>query len=63
MIINMLKTIIKSILWTTVFSCLFTVLTVQDPRAFGIVAFIGFICTWILIRWEKMMEEYLDDND
>jgi len=56
----MLKTIIKSILWCTIFSCLFTILTVHDPRAFGIVAFVGFICTWVIIKWENI-EGYLDE--
>jgi|10_taG_2_1085330.scaffolds.fasta_scaffold20122_8 hypothetical protein len=56
----MLKTIIKSILWCTIFSCLFTILTVHDPRAFGIVAFVGFLCTWVLFRWDKF-EDYLDE--
>jgi len=57
----MIKQAIKTALWIISVICLYTIITIQDPRGFGIVAAVGFICTWVLFRWEKF-EEYLDDE-
>ncbi len=40
--------------------CMAMIITIKDPREFGIIAFVGFISTYVLIRWEKL-EEYLDE--
>ena len=45
--------IIKSILWVICFICLYIILTTYDIQTFGVVGFVGFIATWILIRWNK----------
>jgi ABC-type iron transport system FetAB permease component len=45
--------IIKSILWIICFLCLYIILTTHDIQTFGVVGFVGFIATWILIRWNK----------
>ena len=45
--------IIKTILWIICFLCLYIILTTYDIQTFGVIGFIGFISTWILIRWNK----------
>jgi|TARA_Y100000310_G_scaffold133925_1_gene132915 hypothetical protein len=55
-----IKHTIKAILWMISIMCMAMIITIKDPREFGIIAFVGFISTYVLIRWEKL-EEYLDE--
>ena len=51
--------IIKSILWVICFICLYIILTTYDIQTFGVIGFIGFISTWILVRWNKYEEKVI----
>ena len=42
----------------TIALCLYVILTTLDVQMFGIMGFIGFIATWILIKLNKY-----DDDD
>ena len=56
----MIKEAIQIILWSVSIMSVIIIFTVKDPRAFGVIALIGFISTWILIKLDKF-EKYLDD--
>lgn len=58
--VRMIKQVIKTVLWVTSIVCLYVIVTTRDPRGFGLVTVVGFLCTWILIKWDKF-EEHLDD--
>jgi len=51
---------IKSILVIIMVLCLYTILTTLDVQIFSIAGFIGFIATWILIRWNKYESKVKD---
>ena len=57
---NLFKQAIKAILWMTCIMCIFTILTMKDPRGFGVVAITGLLCTWVLIKWEAI-SDYIDE--
>jgi len=59
------KQIIKTALWIISAICLYIIVTTRDPRGFGLVAVAGFLCTWVLLKWDKIdkaFEEYLDEK-
>ena len=57
----MITKIIRVLLWIICFLCLYIILTAYDIQTFGVVGFVGFIATWILIRWNKY-EEKIDET-
>ena len=54
----MIAKMIKVLLWWICCVCLYMILTTRDVETFGVVGFVGFIATWVLIRWNKY-----DDDD
>ena len=57
----MITKMIRVLLWLICFMCLYIILTAYDVQTFGVVGFVGFIATWILIRWNKY-EEKIDET-
>ena len=47
--------VIKTMLWMTCFICLYNVLTTFDGLVFSLSGFIGMFSTWILIKWDKIV--------
>ena len=50
----------RGILWIVIALCLYMILTTREVEVFSVVGFIGFITTWILIRWDKF-KDMIDD--
>ena len=53
---NMTEQVIKTLLWMTCFICLYSLLTTFDNLVFFLSGFIGMCSTWILIRWDNIVE-------
>ena len=53
---NMIEQVIKTLLWITSSVCLYSLLTTFDNLVFFLSGFIGMCSTWILIRWDNIVE-------
>ena len=53
---NMTEQVIKTLLWITSSVCLYSLLTTFDNLVFFLSGFIGMCSTWILIRWDNIVE-------
>lgn len=52
---EMKEQIIKTLLWMTCCVCLYTLLTTFNGLVFSLSGFIGMFSTWILIKWDKIV--------
>ena len=53
---NMTEQVIKTLLWMTCCICLYSLLTTFDNLVFFLSGFIGMCSTWILIRWDNIVD-------
>ena len=53
---RMKEQVIKTLLWIISCICLYNVLTTFDTLVFAISGFIGMFSTWILIKWDNIVE-------
>ena len=53
----MKEQVIKTLLWITSSVCLYNVLTAFDGLVFSLSGFIGLFSTWILIKWDDIVEQ------
>ena len=53
---NMTEQVIKTLLWVTSSICLYSLLTTFDSLVFFLSGFIGMCSTWILIRWDNIVD-------
>ena len=53
---NMTEQVIKTLLWIISCICLYNVLTTFDTLVLSLSCFIGLTSTWILIKWDKIVE-------
>ena len=51
-----MEPVIKTGLWMMSIVCLYNVLTTFDNLVFSISVFMGLFSTWILIRWDRIVE-------
>ena len=51
---------IRAILWVIILLCLYMILTTKEVEVFGVVGFVGFISTWLLIKLNDFMDK-IDD--
>jgi hypothetical protein len=47
----------RLILWIIIMVCLYTILTTRSVEVISIAGFFGFISTWVLIRWNKILNQ------
>ena len=53
---KMKEQVIKTLLWMTSSICLYSLLTTFDSLVFFLSGFIGMCSTWILIRWDNIVD-------
>ena len=51
-----MEPVIKTGLWMMSIVCLYNVLTTFDNLVFSVSLFMGLFSTWILIRWDRIVE-------
>ena len=53
---RMMKYVIQFMLWSTCIICLYNILTTKSGLVFSLSGFIGMFSTWILIRWDNIVD-------
>ena len=52
---EVIKSVIQFMLWSTCTICLYNILTTKSGLVFSLSGFIGMFSTWILIKWDKIV--------
>ena len=47
----------RMILWIIVMICLYIILTTRSVEVISIAGLFGFLSTWVLIRWNKILDQ------
>ncbi len=53
---RMMKYAIQFMLWSTCIICLYNILITKSGLVFSLSGFIGMFSTWILIRWDNIVD-------
>ena len=48
----------RLILWIIVIACLYTILTTRSVEVISIAGLFGFISTWLLIKLNKILDQF-----
>jgi citrate synthase len=51
-----MKPVIKTGLWMMSIVCLYNILTTFDTLVFAVSGFVGLVATWMLIKWDELVE-------